>query len=104
EPLEYSIGNQTTIDASMKAAISDLDEVVVVGYGTQKKSDLTGAVSSVGADELTRYPASTAVQGLQGRAAGVTVQSTNGSPGGEYKIRIRGATSINASSDPLIVV
>lgn len=88
----------------LQSDLAQLEEVVVVGYGTMKKSDMTGAVVRVGEDELTDYPALSAIQAIQGRAAGVTVQSTNGEPGSAYKIRIRGATSINASSDPLIVV
>lgn len=64
----------------------------------------TGAVSSVKAEELTAYPAIDAVQALQGRAAGVQIQSNNGAPGASMKVRVRGGTSINASSDPIFVV
>ncbi len=81
-----------------------LDELVVVGYGSVKKSDLTGAVSSVKAEQLTAYPAGGVSQALQGRAAGVLIQANNGDPGGSFKIRIRGSSSINASSDPIFVI
>ena len=101
---EELINGRTTIDLVLMPDIKSLQEVVVVGYGTQKKSDLTGSVASVSAEELTAYPAVGAVQALQGRSPGVNVQSTNGEPGGDFKIRIRGATSINASSAPLFVV
>ena len=101
---EIPVGNKTTINVRLEPDMRTLNEVVVVGYGTVKKSDLTGAVSSVKAEELTAYPAIDAVQSLQGRAAGVNITSTNGAPGAEMKIRIRGGTSINASSDPIFVV
>jgi len=82
-----------------------LDEVVVVGYGSRKKSDVTGAVSSVKSEELTAFPVLDAAQALQGRAAGVVVQSNNGGePGAPINIKIRGNTSISANSNPLIVV
>ena len=82
-----------------------LDEVVVVGYGTVKKSDVTGSVSSVGSEEIQAFPVLNAGQALQGRAAGVAVQTTNGGePGAPISIRIRGSSSLNASSDPLVVV
>ena len=84
---------------------SQLDEVVVVGYGTVKKSDITGSVTSVDSEELTAYPVSNAEQALQGRAAGVYVQSNNGGePGAPINIQIRGNTSISANSSPLVVV
>ncbi|WP_163379851.1 SusC/RagA family TonB-linked outer membrane protein [Cyclobacterium sp. SYSU L10401] len=99
-----TVGNQTTINITMSMDESSLEEVVVVGYGTQKRSDLTGAVSSVKSEQLTAYPAIDAVQALQGRAAGVQIQANNGAPGASLKVRIRGGTSINASSDPIFVV
>lgn len=101
---EVPVGGQTTFNIQLEPDYRTLNEVVVVGYGTVKKSDLTGAVSSVKAEELTAYPAIDAVQSLQGRAAGVNITSNNGAPGATMKIRIRGGTSINASSDPIFVV
>lgn len=101
---EVAVGNKTTFSIQLEPDYRTLSEVVVVGYGTVKKSDLTGAVSSVKAEELTAYPALDAVQSLQGRAAGVNITSNNGAPGSTMKIRIRGGTSINASSDPIFVV
>lgn len=104
EPQEVKVGNRTDIDISLKTDQKSLEEVLVVGYGTVKKSDLTGSVSSVKAQELTAYPALGTVQALQGRAAGVQIQANNGEPGASFKVRIRGGTSINASSDPIYVV
>lgn len=101
---EVPVGNQTTFTIQLEPDMRTLNEVVVVGYGTVKKSDLTGAVSSVKGEELTAYPAIDAVQALQGRAAGVNITANNGAPGSTMKVRIRGGTSINASSDPIFVV
>jgi TonB-dependent starch-binding outer membrane protein SusC len=101
---EIVVGNQTSFNVKLEPDMRTLNEVVVVGYGTVKKSDLTGAVSSVKGDELSAYPAIDAVQSLQGRAAGVNISATNGAPGSPMKVRIRGGTSINASSDPIYVI
>ena len=101
---EVLVGNQSVINFSMTPDLTQLQEIVVVGYGTVKKSDLTGSVSSVKSEELTAYPAIGAVQALQGRAAGVQITANNGEPGADFKVRIRGGTSINASSDPIFVV
>ena len=81
-----------------------LDEVVVVGYGTVRKSDVTGSVSSVSAKSFLDQPASSISSVLSGRAAGVTVRQSNGAPGGDILIRIRGSNSLQGSNAPLIVV
>lgn len=105
QTVEIPVGNKTVVNISLKPDTKNLEEVIVVGYGTRKKSDITGSVSSVTAKELTAYPLLNAEQALQGRAAGVAVQSNNGGePGAPVKIRVRGGTSINASGDALIVV
>jgi TonB-linked SusC/RagA family outer membrane protein len=102
---EIPLGNKTVVNVTLKPDTKNLDEVIVIGYGTRKKSDITGSVSSVTAKELTAYPLLNAEMALQGRAAGVSVQSNNGGePGAPVKIRVRGGTSINASGDALIVV
>ncbi len=104
-PQNVTVGNQTVINVTLIEDSSQLSEIVVVGYGTRKKSDITGAVSSVKSEELNAFPVLEATQALQGRAAGVVVQSNNGGePGAPINIKIRGNTSINASSSPLIVV
>ena len=101
---EVVLGNQTTLNITLRNDNKSLDEVVVVGYGTVRKSDLTGSVSSIKAEEIAAYPAAGITQALQGRAAGVQIQANNGDPGAGFKIRIRGGSSINASSDPIFVV
>ncbi|MGC9353213.1 MAG: TonB-dependent receptor [Mariniphaga sp.] len=101
---EVVVGNQMNIDVRMEEETIGIEEVVAIGYGTVKKSDLTGAVANVTEENLTAYPSLNALQSMQGRAAGVTIQSVNAEPGGDFKIRVRGQTSINASSNPLFVV
>lgn len=102
---EIVVGDQTSIIIKMAADAIGIEEVVAIGYGTMKKSDLTGSVVSVKSDELNTFPSGSAIQALQGRASGVKIQSDNGGePGGGYNILIRGSSSINASSSPLYVV
>jgi TonB-dependent starch-binding outer membrane protein SusC len=102
---DVNVGNQTNLNVVLLPEKTKLEEVVVVGYGTRKKSDITGSVASVKSEQLTAYPVLSGEQALQGRAAGVAVQSNNaGEPGAPIKIRVRGGTSINASGDALIVV
>ncbi len=98
------IDNQNYYKVKLEEDNKTLDEVVVVGYGSMKKSDLTGSVSSVKAQQLSSYPSSGAVQALQGRASGVQISSNNGEPGGSLTVKIRGGSSINANSEPLYVV
>jgi len=99
---EIPLNGQTTIDVSLKQDISDLDEVVVIGYGTQKKSDITGSVSVVDADELKKFATGNVAQLLQGRSAGVMVTS-DGEPGASPSIRIRGYSTFG-DSQPLYVI
>lgn len=101
---EIALENRSVVNVSLESDLGSLDEVLVVGYGTQKRSDLTGSVSSVKSEQLTAFPAINVAQALQGRAAGVQIQANNGEPGASFKVRIRGGTSINASSDPIFVV
>ncbi|AWV97921.1 SusC/RagA family TonB-linked outer membrane protein [Arcticibacterium luteifluviistationis] len=101
---EISVGNQTLVNVSMTPDDKLLEEVVVIGYGTLKKSDLTGSVSSVKEEQLLERPAPSLAQGLSGRMAGVQVSSNSGRPGGKTQIRIRGFSSINSSNNPLYVV
>lgn len=101
---EVTVGNQSIINASLKQDLSDLDEVIVVGYGTQRKSQLTGAISSVGSKEIQELPITDARQALQGRAAGVDVTQPGSKPGAAPQVRIRGRRSFNASNEPLYVV
>jgi len=100
---EIAVGNKTTINVSMAASAQNLDEVVVVGYGTQKKAVVTGAISSVRAKDLENVPLTTVGQSLQGRASGVYVAQNAGQPGSSATIRVRGITTFN-NNDPLWVV
>lgn len=100
---EIQVGSQTTINVSMEPDVSTLSEIVVVGYGTQKRASVTGAVTSVSAEEITALPVPSIQSALQGRVAGVNV-TNNGSPGATPIVRIRGIGSITGSSDPLYVV
>lgn len=98
------VGERTTIDVSLEADIEQLSEVVVTGYGTQERKTLTSSITSVGAKEIAGLPMASPDQMLQGRAVGVQVNAASGTPGGGVFVRVRGSTSINASSDPLYVV
>jgi TonB-dependent SusC/RagA subfamily outer membrane receptor len=101
---DVTVGNKTQINVALTTDTKALTEVVVVGYGTQKKSQMTGAISSVGAKEIQELPITNARQALQGRAAGVDVVQPGSKPGAGPQIRIRGRRSFNASNDPLYVV
>jgi TonB-linked SusC/RagA family outer membrane protein len=102
---EVALSGSKTVNVALEEDLAALDEVVVVGYGARKKSDITGSVSSVKSEEVTAFPVLDAEQALQGRAAGVAVQSNNGGePGAAISVRVRGNTSIGASSGALVVV
>ncbi|KAA0990977.1 SusC/RagA family TonB-linked outer membrane protein [Dyadobacter aurulentus] len=101
---EVEIGNRTTIDLAMESDSKALSEVVVIGYGTAKKSDLTGSVGSVKEEQLKERPAPSLNQALQGKISGVQVNVNSGRPGGRSNVRIRGFSSINSSNNPLYVV
>ncbi|WP_051068920.1 SusC/RagA family TonB-linked outer membrane protein, partial [Cesiribacter andamanensis] len=101
---EVRVGNQTSLSIALEADQEQLEELVVIGYGSIKKSDITGSVSSIKADDLKAVPVASFDQALQGRAAGVQVVQTTGAPGGETNIRIRGTSSVSASSEPLYVI
>ncbi|MEX2566248.1 MAG: TonB-dependent receptor [Cyclobacteriaceae bacterium] len=95
---------QSVLDVQLSEDISSLDEVVVVGYGSVKKSNLTGSVSSINADEIQLTPITSIDQGLVGRAAGVMVTQTSGMPGAVASIRIRGSSSLQGGNEPLYVI
>lgn len=101
---EITVGQRSVIDVLMQVDQKALEEVVVVGYGTVRKSDLTGSVGTVKAEVLQERPVSSLNQGLSGRITGVNVSSNSGRPGGRANIRIRGASSISVSNNPLYVV
>ena len=101
--LSVPVGNETTIDAVLQEELTGLDEIVVIGYGTQKKSDITGSVVSVSNEQITARPVTNIFQALQGKAAGVDI-TTSLRPGTLGSISIRGARSLTASNAPLYVV
>ena len=98
------VEGRKVVNVQMKPSMEQLEKVVVIGYGTSKKSDLTGAVSVVDADDLTKSPITSVAQALQGRVAGAEFMSTTGEPGEGANILVRGSRSISAGNQPLIVV
>lgn len=101
---EVPLEGRTTIDVGLVEDVRSLDEVVVVGYGSLRKSDVTGSLSVISTKEFEEQPVTRLDQVLQGRAAGVQVTQAGGAPGGESRIRIRGANSVLGNNDPLYVV
>lgn len=101
---EVPVRDRTNIDIALGSDVTSLDEVVVVGYGTQKRSNLSGSVAKLSADSYKDQPLVNTSSALQGRVAGVSVSNYSGAPGGAVKIRIRGANSITADNEPLYVV
>lgn len=101
---EIKIANRSVINVELKEDSEMLDEVVVVGYGTMKKSDLSGASVSMGEDKIKGSIITNLDQSLQGRAAGVTAVQTSGAPGSSSSIRVRGQATINANAEPLYVI
>mgnify|MGYP000860850558 CR=1 FL=1 len=99
-----AVGGRTDLRITLQEDEKLLDEVVVVGYGTMRRSDLTGAIASIRSEELTKTNPSTLAEALQGKVAGVRVNSQSGEPGSGVNIEIRGANSINAGSQPLYVI
>jgi len=104
ESQEIVLGNRSQITVKMTSSNKSLGEVIVVGYGTQKKSDITGSVASVQMKDLEKFPSNRIDQSLQGRISGVVVQTADASPNAQVSIRIRGSNSINGGNDPLIVI
>lgn len=98
------VEGRKVVNVQMKPSMEQLEKVVVIGYGTSKKSDLTGAVSVVDAEDLTKSPITSVAQALQGRVAGAEFMSTTGEPGEGANILVRGSRSISAGNQPLIVV
>ncbi len=103
ENVEVPVAGRTAVNVSMRESDLLLQEMVVIGYGTVRKSDLTGSVAVVSSEDLTRIPASNFTRALQGRAPGVIV-SQSGSPGSSAQIRVRGIGSINQNPNPIYVI
>jgi TonB-linked SusC/RagA family outer membrane protein len=101
---EAPIGSRSTLDVQMAVDVVQLSEVVVVGYGTLEKREVTASISQLGGDALKKIASSNALEGMKGQLAGVDIQQYDGKPGSSPNIQIRGRRSLNASNDPLFVV
>ncbi|QNN44802.1 SusC/RagA family TonB-linked outer membrane protein [Pedobacter roseus] len=104
DPKEVTVGNQSTINVTLAESQNSLTDVVVIGYGTKKKIDLTGTVNSLQSDEITRARATGAQEAMQGKLPGVDIKRSSGKPGADFSIEIRGANSITGNTQPLYVV
>lgn len=101
---EVEIGNQTVIDIAMVPSSEELDEVIVVGYGTKRKGSITGSIATVDSDVLEQKPVGSFDAALQGQVAGMQVITSSGAPGAAATVRIRGVSSINAGTEPLYIM
>ena len=103
-PLTVAIADRSVIDATLQPDNQILDEVVVIGYGVQKKSDLTGSISTISEKDFNQGVISSPEELINGKIAGVQITNSGGSPNAGATIRIRGGASLNASNDPLVVL
>lgn len=101
---KVAVNGKTTINVSLKSTSEDLKEVVVIGYGTQKKKDVNGAISSVKSKDIENLKQVSVDQMLQGKAAGVSVTNNSGAPGSAASVRVRGTTSISGTNEPLYII
>ncbi len=101
---EVTVGNNANLEVKLDASNQGLDEVVVVGYGSRRKRDITSAVSTINMKDIGEAPSRGITQLIQGQAPGVVVKQKDGRPGGEFEVRIRGIASLGAGSDPLYVI
>ncbi|MBB6498385.1 TonB-dependent receptor [Pedobacter cryoconitis] len=101
---EVQVGEQTVVNIVLLESVKSLDNIVVIGYGTQKRGDLNGAVSSISAKDIANVPQTSIDQMLQGKAAGLTITQNSGAPGSSTSVHIRGITSLSGSNEPLYVI
>lgn len=104
ERQEIAVGNKAYLDVTLKSQTTSLDDVIIVGYGSVKRRDLTGSVARLSAEDLTRDAPLNVLQGLQGKVAGVNVTQSDGAPGASVSIRIRGSNSFLGGTEPLYVI
>ncbi|HET8735459.1 MAG TPA: SusC/RagA family TonB-linked outer membrane protein, partial [Pricia sp.] len=104
QPQEVAVDGRSTINVSMAVDASQLEEVVVVGYGTQKKGEVTGSIATIGSEAIEKIATSNSIDAIKGQMAGVDIQANGGRPGENSTVRIRGRRSISASNDPLYVI
>ena len=102
--LELKVEGKTSLNVKLEDNSVNMNEVVVVGYGTQKKSDITGSVTSVSKERFSQIPVTNAMTAIEGAVAGVTITNTSSVPGSAPTVQVRGVNSINASTNPLIIV
>lgn len=98
------VGEKTIVDVQLTEVSTELDEIVVIGYGVQKKSDKTGAVSSINADQLNSGAITDPIQGMQGKIAGVSISKKGGDPNAGFSVKIRGSSGFSSNTNPLYVV
>ncbi|WP_084439375.1 SusC/RagA family TonB-linked outer membrane protein [Dyadobacter alkalitolerans] len=103
-PKEIIVGNQSAVDVELLVDTKALEEVVVVGYGTQRKRDITSAVSVISMEDIGEVPKSNVTRMLQGQAPGVIIKQKSGTPGQQFEVKVRGISSLGAGSDPLYVI
>ena len=101
---EVAVGNQSAIDVNLKLDITSLNEVVVIGYGTQEKKELTSAVTSVKSEDFNMGTVNDPAQLLQGKVAGLNIAKAGNDPNGGYNIRLRGIATFGANTEPLVVI
>lgn len=101
---EIVVGNRTVINMTLRSSATNLNDVVVIGYGTQKRQDVNGAISSISAKDIANVPQPSIDQLLQGKASGVTITQNSGAPGSQTSVRVRGITSLSLSNEPLYVI
>jgi TonB-dependent starch-binding outer membrane protein SusC len=101
---EVPIAGRSVVDITLDEELTGLDEVVVIGYGTARRSDLVGATSSISTKDVINQPAARVDQVLQGRSPGIAIQNNSAAPNGSFTIRIRGSNSLSGSNDPLVVI
>lgn len=104
ETIEMTVGSNTKINLALVEELQTLDEVIVIGYGTQKKIDKTGAVTNITADELNQGVMTDPIQGIQGKASGVLITKKGGDPNSGFSVKIRGAAGIDSNTQPLYVI
>ena len=104
KPMEVDVTNKTTVNVKLTSSNSDLNDVIVIGYGTQKKGDINSSISTISAKDIAEIPQVSVDQLLQGKAPGVYVSQNSGAPGSNTSVQIRGVTSLSGSNDPLYVV
>jgi iron complex outermembrane receptor protein len=103
-PQEVTVGESNVINVAMRTDVQALDEVVVIGYGTVKKSDATGSVAAVSSKDFNKGAITSPQDCLWAKSAGVVITTAGGAPGSGATIRVRGGSSLNASNDPLIII